>query len=181
MKSYYVFIRDYEKLVPGSFIYDVAVGQSQREQVKLELLKCYCRDCGLFFELRSDTVDTAITLAKDPWCWGKNRWKNPFRRVKISIKDLYEMILDDSFTSFEASYIESQTAIHQKFHDDPRYIQWANKISRITKCPTLQRKNLSDGNYDSGVIATMAVAFILGSYAVLVFFHNVCLKLFGVV
>lgn len=161
MKSYYCFIKDPSKLKAGSFVYHVTVGTSQREQIKLALVREFCRDCKLFFCKWTPEVDSQLEDLR-------NRWKadgafscGVFREPKISIIELYQMIVDDSFCLFESSYKATKFEIWMIHRTDPKFIIQQNQINSITKCPTSRRQNLSSWRKDDGVIAAVGFMAIL--------------------
>lgn len=143
-------------MVPGSFVYHVMVGTSQRELVKLSLVTEYCKDTGLYFKKWSCLVDSALELAAKPYKKDGCALATPFRTASITISDLYRMIIDDSFHDFEANYTETAFGLWRNFRNDPDYIQHFNASVCNTIALPPRRKNLSLGKLSEGQRARLA-------------------------
>lgn len=143
MKSKYCFIRNFGRMLPGSFVYHVNVGTSEREQVKFALVQNYCQDVGIYFKKWSYDVDNSLRLAEKAW---PSKWGlpiSPFQHVSISINELYSLIIDDAFETFESKphATPAQSFFYRQY--DPKGI--ISKLSGVsnTLCPPPLRKNLS--------------------------------------
>lgn len=181
MKSYYVFIRNYGHMCPGSFVYYVSVGTSEREQTKLALLTEYCRDCGFYLKLRDAQTLLALNMAKKPFCHGELTFKNPFVMASVSVSELYNMIIDDSLDLYEANYHSTPAAIQMNHYDDPRWVISYNRKKCNTACQPHKRKNLSDRvQYDSRFVA-VAISIILVVLCAHTLFKSVCINCFGAI
>lgn len=165
MKSNYCFIRNFGAMRPGSFVYRVRVGTSQREQTRLALVQEFCKDNCIYFHKWSEQVDSALCQAKAPWRRSGNALASPFIHASLSIFQLYDMIIDDSFDTYERNHKESKFAIWLNHHTDPDYIILQNNLQCITKCPTLKRQNLSSNRLSEGARARMCFCFILFLFA----------------
>ncbi len=161
MKSYYCFIRDYGRMYPGHFVYHVSCGISQREQSKLALVQTYCKDCGIFFKKWSSQVDDALDLAAKPFRPCRNYSGKPFIHAYISISDLYNLIVDDSFIKYESNYLPSLSELHCSFRNLPAFISSMNQKIRNTACPPHRRKYLSPAYRDLNLGGAMAFGFVL--------------------
>ena len=179
MKSNYCFIRNYGQLKAGSFIYRVSVGTSDREQIKFALVREFCNQVGCYFKKWSSQVDTSLQLAKTPWLKDKPTLATPFFHPSVTISELYDMIIDDSFDLFESNYKPSSFHFWRNLRNSPTYIQLMNKKSSITACQPHQRKNLSYGRFDfrQFMVAGSVVCGIL--YVAVAMFTQMVLKLFG--
>lgn len=160
MKSYYCFVQNFGKLLPGSFVYHVSVGVSQREQTKLSLVENYCRDCGIYFKKWSALVDDAIELAGQPFKACKGYSGKPFIHTYVSITELYEMIIDDSFTTYERNYVPSQSELWCSFRNLPTFIAQMNHKKCITSCQPHRRKYLSPAYRDLIFGGNLAIGFL---------------------
>lgn len=164
MKSKFCFIRNFGLMQPGSFVYHVMVGTSEREQIKFALVREYCEDTGVYFRRWSDDVDMALAFAANGWTSPFSLSINPFRHVTININTLYQLIIDDSFARFEANAPATKTELWLQFQKDPQGILRKSTAVSNTKCPAQKRKNLSfDRLTDGG-------KFLVGSMLVLIIF-----------
>lgn len=133
MKSYFVFIRRMNGFTRRDVVYSVAVGTSKEEQVKYSLVREFCQDCGLYFKKRSDTTDEAVeNLAKSLFL-GSAFPTLHLRRATISISQLYALIIEDSFNSFEKRIVETKNTYKLITLFDPKTIKIPN--FRHTKTP----------------------------------------------
>lgn len=179
MKSYYCFIRNYGRMCPGSFVYRVAVGSSDREQIKLALVREFCNQVGCYFKKWSTQVDTSVQLAKAQWLNGKPTLATPFFHPSVTISELYDMILDDSFDLFESNYKPSSFHFWRNLRNSPSYIQLMNKKSSITACQPHQRKNLSYGKLDFRQFMVMGSVVCGILYVAIAMFTQFVLNMFG--
>lgn len=163
MKSYYYFVRDMVSPSVETFVYHVGVGTSEREQTKFELVREYCKDCGMYFEKVSSDSDKAISNLQKSLFGGSAFIVSPLSHAKISIAQLYDFIIDDSFDAFEKSYIcPKGTHI---FRSRLFPILHCKEKRKKIKSPLLTpaRKYLKSGNaaeLDSFLINSLVVAII---------------------
>lgn len=181
MKSYYCFIRSFGNMCVGSFIYHVACGRSQREQIKLALVREYCKDCGIYFRKWDYLVDIAIENASVQFNHVKDYRGKPFIHAYVSVNELYSLIIDDSFSVYESNYRPSTSELWCSFRNLPTFIQHLNKKSSITARQPQGRKYLSGRRKADTLFVAKAFCFILGIYVGLVCFTQVVVKLFGAV
>lgn len=161
MKSKYCFIRNFDQMRPGSFVYHVWVGSSAREQAKLALVREYCNDVGIYFKKWNSLVDVALTHAASPFKRDGNAFARPFKSTSITVSNLYQMIIDDSFASFEANFSDTQFGIWLNFRNDPDYIVSQSKKHCNTTALPHRRKNLSSGVLTEGKRAALAMAGVI--------------------
>ena len=179
MKSKYCFIRDLGNLCPRSVVYQVWVGSSEREQIKHSLVLHYCHDVGIYFKKWSDEVDIAIHNAGAQWKMEGNVMAHPFRYVSISITQLYQLIIDDSFTTFEDNLTANRFEIWLNLHHRPDFISSINRLRGNTKCRPHRGLNLSLCKLTDGG------KFLVGSLVILIIFlldaivRNVIVSLCG--
>lgn len=145
MKHYYYFVRNLNGFSSDDVVYKVAVGSSMREHVKFELVNQYAKDCGMYFRLVSVESDCAISqLAKNLFT-GTLFSEMHLRRANISIAQLYEMIIDDSFVFFESSLTESSSKIQLLNLISPSFRYQNSHPHCDTTCQPYRRKYLSHG------------------------------------
>lgn len=179
MKSNYCFIRNYGHLKAGSFIYRVSVGTSDREQIKLALVREFCNQVGCYFKKWSAQVDASVQLAKAPWLKDKPALATPFFHPSVTISELYDMIIDDSFDLFESNYKPSSFHFWRNLRNSPTYIQLLNKKLSITACQPHHRKNLSYGMLDFRQFMVMGSVVVGILYVAVAMFTQFVLNLFG--
>ena len=172
MKSYFCFIREFGSLKPGSFVYHVAVGTSWREQAKLQLIKEFSADTFAYFRRWSPKVDSSLENAEKPYRQGRHKYSSPFRHVKVSVSQLYKMIIDDSFTSFEANYNSTPFEIWLSFHDHPDYLLHYHHNHVLQNALPHRRKNLSLGRLTDAKRALLAVGGIILLFLIDAFMCN---------
>lgn len=164
MKSKYCFIRNFGIMRPGSFVYHVVVGTSMREQTKFTIVHEFCEDTGVYFRRWSDDVDKALAFAANGWTSSFELISSPFRHVTINIETLYQLIIDDSFESFESKVPMTKSELYLRFLNDPAGIIHKSTPVSNTACPSSKRKNLSfDRLTDGG-------KFLVGSLFILLIF-----------
>lgn len=145
-----------------SVVYYVKVGASSRQQTKYALVREYCKDCGLYFEPISCTSDDAIRNLEDSLFSGSNRFARKLRRVTISIDELYTLIIDDSFVSFEKTLAEKKGYSYFRSMVDPNFFFAQNKLKKIKTPASPLRKYLK---YGQGASVN---SFLINSVAVLI-------------
>lgn len=152
-----------------TFVYHVGVGSSEREQTKFALVKEYCKDCGLYFEKVSDISDKAIENLQKSLFGGSAFIVSPLRHAKISISQLYDLIIDDSFNSFEESFVLPKGTYFFRTFIDPIFHCKENRKkiqSLLLTHPRKYLKSESAADLDSFLINSLVVAiiFLLAGY-----------------
>lgn len=163
MKSYYYFVRDMSCPSRQTIIYHVAVGTSDREQVKFALVREYCRDCGLFFRPVSKSSDIAVSNLVKSLFPGSSWFVSPLRHATISITELYALIVDDSFASFEASFTEKKGSYN--FRRSINYVLFCKDNRKkvhplLLTHPRKYLKSESEPGLDSFLISSLVIAAI---------------------
>jgi len=101
MKKYYYYLRDAESTDPNQVLFKVAVGRSEREQIKLSLLENFAIDTGGFLRQVDEDSDfyllsrAAQIFPSSPY--PMIMWKS----VLVNVSALYRMIVDDTIGHFE--------------------------------------------------------------------------------
>lgn len=169
MVSYWYFVRDLHNATKDSIVYRVKVGTSEREQVKFALVREFCRDCGLYFHQVSDVSDTAIRNFEKRLFTGSRFFTSPLRRASVTITDLYRMIIDDSFDSFEKSFAERKGTFNFHCLIDPVFYARQSQKKSLRTLPRPPRKYLkSEGaaDWNSFLIgsAINIILFLIAAY-----------------
>lgn len=171
MKSKYCFIRNFGIMRPGSFVYHVVVGTSMREQTKFALVHEFCEDTGIYFRRWSDDVDKALAFAANGWSSSFELISSPFRHVTINIETLYQLIIDDSFDSFESKVPMTKSELYLRFLNDPAGVIRNTQQVCNTACHPLKSKNLSFEKLPDGG------KFLVGSlFILLIFLIDACVE-----
>lgn len=159
MKSKYCFIQPQGLNSPDAFYYVVWVGSSLRELAIKSLVEEYAKDTGCYFRKWTLLVDSHIEEANARFRGDGDALGFAFRSIEVSIKQLSNLIVDDSFGAIEKAYVMSQSEKWARFHNRRDYIEEMNK-SRVSQhvSPSL-RKYLSLGMKSQRV---QAVACFIG-------------------
>ena len=143
MKSKYCFLRSSGLTSPEDFIYVVWVGSSLRELAIKSLVEEYARDCGLYFKRWSPQVDSDIDKAGSRFKTDANGLGFSFRSISISIQELSNLIVDDSFDAMEKAYTMSQSEKWCRFRNSIEYVSTLNRSFVIQHASPSPRKYLS--------------------------------------
>lgn len=162
MVHYWYFFRELCRPSVESVVYYVKVGASSRQQTKYALVREFCRDCGLYFEPVSCISDDAIRNLEDSLFSGSNWFARKLRRVTISIDELYTLIIDDSFVSFEQTLAEKKGYSYFRSMVDPSFFFAQKNLKKIKTPASPLRKYLK---YGKGAPAN---SFLINSVAVLI-------------
>lgn len=161
MKRYYYFVRNLNGFGSNDVVYKVAVGSSMREHAKMVLVSEFARDCGMYFQPVSDVSDRAINSLANSLFKGTSFALMYLRRANISISDLYQMIVDDSFTTFEKNLAEPTAKLRLLSLLSPSFffINQPNKC--ITSCQPSRSKYLSHAKGSENTHVLISVCLIL--------------------
>lgn len=143
MKSKYCFLRSSGLSSPDDFVYVVWVGSSLRELAIKSLVEEYARDCGLYFKRWSLLVDSEIDKASSRYLTDGNGLGFAFRSISISIQELSNLIVDDSFDAIEKAYTMSQSEKWCRFHNSIEFVSSINRSFVIRHASPSLRKYLS--------------------------------------
>lgn len=143
MKSKYCFLRSSGLSSPDDFVYVVWVGSSLRELAIKSLVEEYARDCGLYFKRWSPQVDSDIDKAGSKYRSDANGLGFAFRFISISIQELSNLIVDDSFDAMEKAYTMSQSEKWCRFRNSIEYVSALNHSFVILNASPSPRKYLS--------------------------------------
>ena len=143
MKSKYCFLRSSGLNSPKDFVYVVWVGSSLRELAIKSLVEEYAKDCGLYFKRWSPQVDSDIDKAGSKYRSDANGLGFAFRSISISIQELSNLIVDDSFDAMEKAYTMSQSEKWCRFRNSIEYVSALNRSFVIQNASPSPRKYLS--------------------------------------
>ena len=124
-------------------MYVVWVGSSLRELAIKSLVEEYAKDCGLFFKRWSPDVDSHIDKARSRFKTDANGLGFAFRSISISIQELSNLIVDDSFDALEKAYTMSQSEKWCRFRNSIEYVSTLNRSNVIQYASPSPRKYLS--------------------------------------
>lgn len=161
MKSYFYFVRNLNGFKSDDVVYKVAVGMSFKDVAKMSLVQEFAKDCGMYFERVSTTSDASITLLAKSLFPGSSYPEVYLRTAVVSIHQLYKMILDDSFLSFEKNLTFPKAHVQMLSHFSPSFKLRNSPSSCITICPTLRRKYLSHAESADFTRACIGLGLIL--------------------
>lgn len=169
MKRYYYFVRNLNGFGSNDVVYKVAVGTSMREQAKMVLVSEFAKDCGMYFQPVSDVSDRAIESLANSLFTGSSFALMYLRRADVSICDLYQMIMDDSFLTFEKNLTEPATKFRFLSLLSPSFLFLNQPSKCITTCQPSRSKYLSpaEGSENTRVIIgvwLILVLFLLSGY-----------------
>ena len=164
MKRYYYFVRNLNGFGSDDVVYKVAVGSSMREHAKMILVTEFARDCGMYFQPVSDKSDRAISSLANSLFKGTSFALMYLRRANVSISDLYQMIVDDSFITFERNLTEPKTKFRLLSLLSPSFF-FINQPSKcITSCQPSRSKYLSPAEGSENTHVLISVWLILGLF-----------------
>lgn len=164
MKRYFYFVRNLNGFGSNDVVYKVAVGSSMREHAKMVLVSEFARDCGMYFQPVSDKSDRAISSLANSLFKGTSFALMYLRRANVSISDLYQMIVDDSFSTFEKNLAEPTAKLRLLSLLSPSFF-FINQPSKcITSCQPSRSKYLSHAKGSENTHVLIGVCLILGLF-----------------
>ena len=164
MKHRYIFIRNLNGFGVDDVVYHVWIGDSSRELTKLELIRCYCKDTGFYFKLYDDNVSKSIWNLASSLFKGTSMPTLYLRTAHVSASELFDLIVDNAFVSFENSLTVSRAWSFVNMVLSPSsYFQ--NQLSRCnTSCPPSGRQYLSHDHGGEILSVAIKVGLILGLF-----------------
>lgn len=164
MKSKYCFLRSSGLTSPEDFIYVVWVGSSLRESAIKTLVEEYAKDEGLYFKKWSRDVDSDIDKVRSRFKTDANGLGFAFRTISVTIKQLSNLIVDDSFGALEKAYTMSQSEKWCRFHNSIEYVASINHSNVLQNASPSLRQYLSLAKKSERV---RAVACFIGMMMIL--------------
>ena len=172
MKRLFWFVRNLNGFGSDDVVYKVAVGSSIREQAKLTLVQEYAKDCGMYFKVVDDDSDRSIRLLANSLFRGSSFSMLYLRRANVSIDDLYSLIIDDSFDSFEKSVSFSRNHARLLSLLSPSSFWYQNQSPSNTICQPYRRKYLSHRESRSIPDLLIKCGLILGLFLLSGYLEN---------
>lgn len=164
MVHYYCYTQNLENLSPDSKVFKVAIGDSDRDQVKKALLDCYATDNGFFFRVWDDTTDFEL-LRKCAWsdldCSSR---AFPFEVVVVSVSKLYAAIIDGRLAEIKNPPHYFRNALRMRSILSPSFFFYISSSKNRLSAPSPRRKNLNH------VLTEDVVNTIIGSMIVTAIF-----------
>lgn len=161
MINYYVFVRQKGCLDPNDVIYHVKVGTSDREFAKLCLVKEFCKDCGHYFRKRGNETDIAMDFLHRSVFKGIPSYKLDFRKATLTISQLYQMIIDDTFDAFESNLASTLSQQYFYFKDNPKWRINHKSYVLQRELAISTRKYLSHSKESQSIQVAIATCLIL--------------------
>lgn len=165
MKEKYCLVRTDAPLGVNSFVYQVWVGSTDPELQKLLLVQEYCKDVGWYFKKWSRNVDSALEKRSKLTRVDGTRCVTPYRMIRITIKECYQHIIDDSFSALESNSVMTPQETAWRFRYNPAFLQRKHAQKCNTPCPPQRRKYLSHsqgkGFYNVGLNLTLAILLLI--------------------
>lgn len=169
MKTKYCFIRNPHHFTREDVVYTVYVGTSEREQVLLTVINEYVKDTGMYFRKWSNTVDMALMELRSHLFPDSIQTRFFLRTASVNVTDLYRLIIDDSWSSFENSLTTPRAQFHLVSMLSPSFFFANSPIRKKSFAFSVQRQNLSH-NVDSELISAVVnfglilILFLIGGY-----------------
>lgn len=164
MSHYYYFVRNLSSFGVDDVVFLIRVGESQREQIKLALLREYCKDCGFYLRIRGEESDKAIEMLRGSVYKGWNYLFSPLKVAQLSISQLYRLILDDSIGAYEKSLVQTQFSYNFRRKIDPNFLFSQYSKKNVIRPATGTRKNLKSGQGIDAFGAVFGFALILAIF-----------------
>lgn len=164
MSHYYYFVRNLNNFGINDVVFLVRVGDSQREQIKLALLREYCKDCGFYLRIRGEESDKAIEMLRGSVYKGWNYLFSPLKVAQLSISQLYRLILDDSIGAYEKSLVQTRFSYNFRRKIDPNFLFSQYSKKNVIRPATGTRKNLKSGQGIDAFGAVFGFALILAVF-----------------
>lgn len=164
MKHYFYFVRNLNGFSSDDVVFKVAVGTSMRDQVKMELVRQFANDCGMYFHQVSEESDRAIDLLSKSLFPGTAFSLLYLKRANVTISELYRMILDDSLLQFEKCLAENRNKFRLLSQLSPSFFFLNHTHKCITTCQPYRRKYLSQREGMENTHALIGFCLILALF-----------------
>lgn len=161
MKRYFYFVRNLHGFCANDVVYKVGVGSSLRECAQVELIRQFATDCGCYFRLVSDKSDRAINCLAESLFPDSKFALLHLRRANLSVTELYRLIVEDSFATFERDLHESRSKFQLLSNLSPTFFYHNHKSNCITSCQPNRRKYLSPAKGSENTQVALAIGVII--------------------
>lgn len=168
MVKYYCFFKECERFSPGSLVFKVKVGISQRDQVKRSLLENYAQDCGYYFRPWDDVTHSELILRCGGYSQGSSGVDVLYSTVVISVAGLYKSIIDGTLDYIKPDSVYNRNRFRLLSILCPAFLSSKSSSNCNTSRQPYQRKNLSPQgewvlfNAAFGMLACF-ILFIIGA------------------
>lgn len=105
MKSKFCFVKQLGKFKADDVVYRVWIGTSRKELILRNCVAEYCKDAGWYFRPWDEKADLAINSLAVGLFPGSKLSRLYLLTADISISELFQMIVDDSFGCYEKSLV----------------------------------------------------------------------------
>lgn len=143
MKTYYCFIPTTGKLDAQSKVFKVAVGISNRDQVKRQLVDLYACDCNLFFRVWDDTTEFELKCRMSQSPDASFLFGRGLKVIHVSICQLYKAIIDGSVSMLDNPAYVNQNYFKLNAMLSPHFFFVNNPNNKVIPRAYSKRKNLS--------------------------------------
>lgn len=161
MKSYYCFIEKIGVLSPESKVFKVSVGRGFKDQIKLQLLKEYSKDCKCFLKLWCADVDALLDALSGFKPCDKFSVNLGYQVIHVSISQLYKSVVDGCVDALEDSPEFAKNSFRMASTLSPNFFFLNTNQSEKKSVPTKQRKNLSEGECNDRYAALAGFVLVL--------------------
>lgn len=164
MSHYYYFVRNLNSFGVDDVVFLVRVGESQREQIKLALLREYCKDCGFYLRIRGEESDKAIQMLRGSVYKSWHYLFSPLKVANLSISQLYRLIIDGNIEAYEKSLNQTRFSYNFRRKIDPNFLFSQFSKKNVIRPATGTRKNLKPGERIDAYGAVFGFALILAIF-----------------
>lgn len=146
MVKYYCFFKDCGQFVPGSLVFKVKVGISQRDQVKRSLLENFAQDCGYYFRPWDDVTQSELILRSSGSWQGSSGVDVLYSTVVVSVAELYKSIIDGTLDQYKPESVYNRNRFRLLSILCPAFLSSkSSSHCNTTRQPQI-RKNLDPRN-----------------------------------
>lgn len=174
MKTKYCFIRNPHHFTREDVVYVVYVGTSEREQVLLTLISEYVKDTGIYFKKWSNTVDITLLELRSHLFPNSIQTRFYLRTASVNVSDLYRLIIDDSWSSFEETLTTPTAKFHLISMLSPTFFFANSPVGKKSFASSAKRKNLSQNGDSELVSAVVNFGLILVLFLFAGYLEGVC-------
>lgn len=164
MKTYYCFIPTNGMLDAQSKVFKVAVGISNRDQVKRQLVDLYACDCNLFFRVWDDTTEFELKCRMSQSPDASFLFGRGLKVIHVSIYQLYQAIIDGSVSMLDNPAYVNQNYFKLNAMLSPHFFFVNNPNKKVIPRAYSKRKNLSVRPTRDDHIAAIGFALIFLLY-----------------
>lgn len=143
MVKYYCFFKDCGQFSPGSLVFKVKIGISQRDQVKRSLLENFAQDCGYFFRPWDDVTQSELILRSSGSWQCSSGVEVLYSTVVVSVAELYKSIIDGTLDQYKPSSVYNRNRFRLLSILCPAFLSSKSSSNCNTSRQPQRRKNLS--------------------------------------